>query len=147
MDKKLPTIAELETMIEKEGGIEISTDGTVSVKPCDRPSCASLRAEVECLKNVLKGDEDQLRRVVDQNAALRDALIAAHQGGELKEQSIRADWERDVKVWEDKYGALRARIAVLEKAVEWARDRFYWKQDREGETTMQNVLNRRAKEG
>jgi hypothetical protein len=43
--------------------------------------------------------------------------------------------------------ALRARIEVLEKAVEWARDRFYWKQDREGETTMQNVLNRRAKEG
>ena len=43
--------------------------------------------------------------------------------------------------------SLRARIAVLEKAVEWARDRFYWKQDREGETTMQNVLNRRAKEG
>ena len=63
--------------------------------------CDYLRAEKDArirelvdtignLKNVLLGDEEQLKRVVDQNAALRDALVMEHQAGELREQDLQA---------------------------------------------------------
>jgi len=44
-------------------------------------------AERDALKNVLRGDEEQLKRVVNQNAVLRDRLINEHQGGELAVQA------------------------------------------------------------
>ena len=44
-------------------------------------------AERDALKNVLRGDEEQFKRVVNQNAALRDRLINEHQEGELAVQA------------------------------------------------------------
>ena len=75
--------------------------GTATPRGCT--SCASLRAEVVALKNVLRGDEEQLKRVVDKNAALRDRLVAEHQERELEVQT------------------LQSRLAALEKAVEAAK--------------------------
>ena len=52
--------------------------------------CNSLRtalAERDALKNVLRGDEEQLKWIVDQNAALRDRLIQEHQEGEIAIQA------------------------------------------------------------
>ena len=47
----------------------------------------ALLKDREALNNVLRGDEEQLKRVVDQNAALRDRLIQEHQEGELAVQA------------------------------------------------------------
>ncbi len=55
------------------------------------------------LRNVIVGDEEQLKRVVDQNAALRDRLVAEHQ-------------ERELEVQE-----LQSRLAALEKVAEAAK--------------------------
>ena len=52
-----------------------------------RNSLRTALAERDALKNVLRGDEEQLKRVVDQNAALRDRLINEHQEGELAVQA------------------------------------------------------------
>ena len=52
-----------------------------------RNSLRTALAERDALKNVLRGDEEQLKRVVDQNAALRDRLIHEHQEGELAVQA------------------------------------------------------------
>ena len=52
-----------------------------------RNSLRTALAERDALKNVLRGDEEQLKRVVNQNAVLRDRLINEHQGGELAVQA------------------------------------------------------------
>ena len=52
-----------------------------------RNSLRTALAERDALKNVLRGDEEQLKRVVDQNAALRDRLIHEHQEGEIAVQA------------------------------------------------------------
>ena len=48
--------------------------------------CTALK-ERDALKNVLRGDEEQLKWIVDQNAALRDRLIQEHQEGEIAIQA------------------------------------------------------------
>ena len=52
-----------------------------------RNSLRTALAERDALKNVLRGDEEQLKRVVNQNATLRDRLICEHQEGELAVQA------------------------------------------------------------
>ena len=76
------------------------------------PSCAFLAARVKeleevnaNLRNVVTGDEEQLKRVVDQNAALRDRLVDEHQERELEVQ------------------ALQSRLSAMEKVV---RDLLLW---------------------
>ena len=57
-------------------------------------------AKVDTLLSVQRGDEEQLKRVVNQNATLRDALTDEHQGRELDAQShakARAEAEREVE--------------------------------------------------
>jgi hypothetical protein len=64
---------------------------TCGAKESERAALAAAIAERDVLKNVLLGDEEQLKRVVDQNAALRDALVSEHQAGELREQALTRD--------------------------------------------------------
>ena len=52
-----------------------------------RNSLCTAQKERDALKNVLRSDEEQLKWVVDQNAALRDRLIHEHQEGEIAVQA------------------------------------------------------------
>ena len=52
-----------------------------------RNSLCTAQKERDALKNVLRSDEEQLKWVVDQNAALRDRLVHEHQEGEIAVQA------------------------------------------------------------
>lgn len=55
---------------------------------------ARLESENKALRSVNKGDEEQIKRICDQNAALRDALIAEHQLAESESQRLNREITR-----------------------------------------------------
>jgi hypothetical protein len=51
-------------------------------------------AENVCLRNVVEGDEEQLKRIVNQNGSLRDALVERQSAIDLERQVARAEADR-----------------------------------------------------
>jgi hypothetical protein len=55
---------------------------------------AEAQRDVETLKSTLRSDEEQLKLLVDRNAALRDAAVIKHQGDEIALQAVMEERDR-----------------------------------------------------
>jgi hypothetical protein len=82
-------LAELKVANQKLHEVNEALGAWDLVKLRDRISI--LEADNATLKNTLRSDEEQLKSLVDRNAALRDAAVIQHQNDEIELQKLTAE--------------------------------------------------------